>query len=185
MMRTSAAGADTGFEIEIAKSVSTCDVPRSDRGFQRVFSEAAAKPWSAGRIRYERVSEPLTSRGEPSRDRGIHLAAPIIMTGTEPQPTLTSLWELSDGTRACVIEHALTPHWEICLVSHDRVVQRHRCDTIEELMATSTALLRRGLDLLTNGFLAVGLGCRGLRSRVPGASLEVPGASLEVPGASL
>ena len=54
-----------------------------------------------------------------------------------PENELTSLWELSDGTRACVIEHAFAPHWEVCVVRQDRVVQRHRCDTIEEVIAAS------------------------------------------------
>jgi hypothetical protein len=53
---------------------------------------------------------------------------------------LTYLWELSDGTRAYVVEHAFAPRWEVCLVRRDRVVQRQRCETIEELMLASMRL---------------------------------------------
>jgi hypothetical protein len=68
---------------------------------------------------------------------GMGIATRITMARGTPENTLTSLWELADGTRACVIEHAFAPHWEVCLVRRDRVVQRHRCDSLEELMATS------------------------------------------------
>jgi hypothetical protein len=67
----------------------------------------------------------------------MRIAGRIAMARTSLQNALTSLWELSDGTRACVIEHAFAPHWEVCLVRRDRVVQRHRCDSLEELMAAS------------------------------------------------
>ena len=54
-----------------------------------------------------------------------------------PENVLTHLWELSDGTRAYVVEHAFAPRWEVCLVRRDRVVRRRRCETVEELMAAS------------------------------------------------
>jgi hypothetical protein len=53
---------------------------------------------------------------------------------------ITNLWELSDGTRACVVEHTAAPRWEVCLVGRERVLQRHRCDTIHQLMATAMGL---------------------------------------------
>jgi hypothetical protein len=62
------------------------------------------------------------------------------MSRTSLENVITSLWELSDGTRACVIEHVFDPRWEVCLIKRDRVVKRRRCDTIEELMATSMGL---------------------------------------------
>jgi hypothetical protein len=71
----------------------------------------------------------------------MHIAGGIyIMARRTPENAITSLWELSDGTRASVVEHAFAPHWEICLVRSERVVQRHRCDTIEELIAKSMGL---------------------------------------------
>jgi hypothetical protein len=60
---------------------------------------------------------------------------------------ITSLWELSDGTRACVVEHPFAPRWEICLVRRDRILQRHRCDTIQQLMATAMGLHASASDL--------------------------------------
>jgi hypothetical protein len=53
---------------------------------------------------------------------------------------ITNLWELSDGTRACVVEHPAAPRWEVCLVRSDRVLLSHRCDTIDQLMATAMNL---------------------------------------------
>jgi hypothetical protein len=60
---------------------------------------------------------------------------------------ITNLWELSDGTRACVVEHPAAPRWEVCLVRSDRVVQRHRCDTIDQLMATAIGLHAAASDI--------------------------------------
>jgi hypothetical protein len=62
------------------------------------------------------------------------------MAGKALDNVLTCLWERSDGTAACVVEHTFGPRWEVCLVRRDRVVQRHRCHTIEQLMATSMGL---------------------------------------------
>jgi len=59
------------------------------------------------------------------------------MPRTARENVLTYLWELSDGTCAYVVEHAFAPRWEVCLVRRDRVVQRQRCETIEQMMATS------------------------------------------------
>jgi hypothetical protein len=53
------------------------------------------------------------------------------------QSFLTCLWELSGGSRACVVEHPAAPHWELCVVRRGEVVTRHRCATIAELMAQS------------------------------------------------
>jgi hypothetical protein len=55
------------------------------------------------------------------------------------EPYLTCLWELSGGPRACVVEHATAPRWELCLVRHGLVVARRRCETVAELMAASLA----------------------------------------------
>ena len=52
---------------------------------------------------------------------------------------LTCLWELSEGLRACVVEHHSAPRWELCVVRRDRVVHASRCETIPELMARSLA----------------------------------------------
>jgi len=57
-----------------------------------------------------------------------------------PENVLTYLWERSDGTRACVVEHAFAPRWEVCLVRRDRVVRRERCETVEQVMAASMSL---------------------------------------------
>ena len=62
------------------------------------------------------------------------------MAGITIDNAITNLWELSDGTRACVVEHAVEPRWEVCLVRRERVVQRRRCDTIHQLMATAMGL---------------------------------------------
>ena len=62
------------------------------------------------------------------------------MAGITIDNAITNLWELSDGTRACVVEHAVEPRWEVCVVRRERVVQRHRCDTIQQLMATAMGL---------------------------------------------
>ena len=64
-------------------------------------------------------------------------AVKTVMARTGLENVLTYLWELSDGTRAYVVEHAFAPRWEVCLVRRDRVVQRQRCETIEQLMAAS------------------------------------------------
>ena len=65
---------------------------------------------------------------------------PLHMAGITIDNAITNLWELSDGTRACVVEHAVEPRWEVCLVRRERVVQRRRCDTIHQLMATAMGL---------------------------------------------
>jgi hypothetical protein len=62
------------------------------------------------------------------------------MASTNVDNVITNLWELSDGTRACLVEHASAPRWEVCVVRRDRVLQRHRCETIHQLMATSMDL---------------------------------------------
>jgi hypothetical protein len=62
------------------------------------------------------------------------------MARTNLENELTSLWELWDGTSACVVEHPVAPRWEVCLIRRDRVVQRHHCDTIEQLMTTAMGL---------------------------------------------
>jgi hypothetical protein len=62
------------------------------------------------------------------------------MTRTSLENVITALWELPDGTRACVVEHAFNPRWEVCVLKRNRVLKRRRCETIEELMATSMGL---------------------------------------------
>jgi hypothetical protein len=64
----------------------------------------------------------------------------VRMARTALENVLRYLWELSDGTRAYVIGHAFAPQWEICLVRRDRVLQRQRCETVEQLMAASMGL---------------------------------------------
>jgi hypothetical protein len=63
-----------------------------------------------------------------------------VMADSELENVLTDLWELPDGTKACVIEHPATPRWELCLVRHGEVQQRHQCSTIAELIAKAMAL---------------------------------------------
>jgi hypothetical protein len=57
----------------------------------------------------------------------------------DAQAFLTYLWELSDGTRACVVEHLSAPRWELCMVRHGHVVYVCRCETVADLMARSLA----------------------------------------------
>jgi hypothetical protein len=64
---------------------------------------------------------------------------PHESTADDSPSFLTCLWELSGGTRACVVEHPDAPRWELCLVRHGRVVSRCRSETIAELMAQSLA----------------------------------------------
>ena len=61
------------------------------------------------------------------------------MTATDPQSFLTCLWELHDGTRACVVEHRVEPRWELCIVRQGRVVRGRRYESIADLMAKSLA----------------------------------------------
>jgi hypothetical protein len=72
---------------------------------------------------------------------------PLHMASFPIDNAITNLWELSDGTRACVVEHPAAPRWEVCLVRSDRVVQRHRCDTIDQLMATAIGLHAAASDI--------------------------------------
>ena len=68
---------------------------------------------------------------------GMPIARGTPMPRSALENVLTYLWEISDGTRAYVVEHAFAPRWEVCLVRRDRVVRRRRCETVEELMAAS------------------------------------------------
>jgi hypothetical protein len=52
---------------------------------------------------------------------------------------LAWLWELSDGTKAAVIEHPAPPHWELRITKNARIVARQRCDSFAELMEASVA----------------------------------------------
>jgi hypothetical protein len=61
------------------------------------------------------------------------------MAPIDPQSFLTCLWELHDGSRACVVEHRVEPRWELCIVRQGRVVQGCRCESIADLMAKSLA----------------------------------------------
>lgn len=79
-------------------------------------------------------------------DVGIGLAVVrrVLMTDhadlpEDPPPFLTCLWELSDGLRACVVEHHSAPRWELWVTRRNRVVHVSRWDTIPELMARSLA----------------------------------------------
>lgn len=54
-----------------------------------------------------------------------------------PEPILTCLWELANGTRALVVEHSDAPRWELRLVRHGQLLQGCRCDTLADLMARS------------------------------------------------
>ncbi|HMF92834.1 MAG TPA: hypothetical protein VKE96_01005 [Vicinamibacterales bacterium] len=52
---------------------------------------------------------------------------------------LAWLWELSDGTRAAVVEHAAAPQWELRVSKNGAVVEHERCDSFPALIAASTA----------------------------------------------
>jgi hypothetical protein len=52
---------------------------------------------------------------------------------------LTCLWELSDGTRAVLLEYSHQPRSELRTVRRDCVVQQFRCDAIGDLMVRSLA----------------------------------------------
>ena len=52
---------------------------------------------------------------------------------------LVWLWELRDGTRAGVIEHAVAPRWELRLIRHKRVVHQTRYQSCDDLMTAAMA----------------------------------------------
>ena len=52
---------------------------------------------------------------------------------------LAWLWELSDGTRAAVVEHTAAPQWELQVTKNGRIVERERCESFPALIAASTA----------------------------------------------
>jgi len=45
--------------------------------------------------------------------------------------------ELSDGTRAAVVEHAVVPQWELRVTKNGVVVEHERCDSFSALIAES------------------------------------------------
>jgi hypothetical protein len=61
-------------------------------------------------------------------------------TGPNESPSvLVCLWELSNGTRAILVEHADGPRWELRIARRGRFVQGWRFERIADLMATSLA----------------------------------------------
>ena len=58
---------------------------------------------------------------------------------TSAEPVMAWLWELPDGTRAGVVEHAAPPHWELRIVKGGRVVDCERCASFSDLIAAAMA----------------------------------------------
>jgi len=58
---------------------------------------------------------------------------------TSAEPVLAWLWELPDGTRAAVVEHAAPPQWELRIVKGSRVIECERCASLSELIAAAMA----------------------------------------------
>ena len=58
---------------------------------------------------------------------------------TSAERVLTWLWELPDGTRAGVVEHAAPPRWELRIVKGDRVIARERCGSFPDRIAAAMA----------------------------------------------
>jgi len=58
---------------------------------------------------------------------------------TSADGVLAWLWELPDGTRAGVIEHATPPHWELRVIKGGQIVECERCASFPELIAASMA----------------------------------------------
>jgi hypothetical protein len=59
---------------------------------------------------------------------------------------LACLWELSDGTRAFVVEHRVAPRWELRMVRRGSVVDGRRFHALDELMAKSLAEYRAATE---------------------------------------
>ena len=57
-------------------------------------------------------------------------------TSAEP---MAWLWELPDGTKAGVVEHAAPPHWELRIVKGGRVIECERCASFADLIAAAMA----------------------------------------------
>ncbi|HJZ78131.1 MAG TPA: hypothetical protein VKE51_40670 [Vicinamibacterales bacterium] len=56
---------------------------------------------------------------------------------------LAWLWELSDGTRAEVVERTAAPQWELRVTKNGVVIEHERCDSFPALIAASTAARMR------------------------------------------
>jgi hypothetical protein len=63
-------------------------------------------------------------------------------TIVDVQQVLTNLWELHDGTTACVVMPRLEPGWELWLMRDGRLLDRQSCRSTPELIAKSTELHR-------------------------------------------
>jgi hypothetical protein len=55
------------------------------------------------------------------------------------EPVMAWLWELPDGTKAGVVEHAAPPQWELRIVKGDRVIGCERCASFSDLIAAAMA----------------------------------------------
>jgi hypothetical protein len=58
---------------------------------------------------------------------------------TSAEPVMAWLWEMSDGTRAGVVEHAAPPQWELRIVKAGRVIESERCVSFSDLIAAAMA----------------------------------------------
>lgn len=58
---------------------------------------------------------------------------------TSAEPVMAWLWELPDGTKAGVVEHAAPPHWELRIVKGGRVIECERCASFSDLIAAAMA----------------------------------------------
>ena len=58
---------------------------------------------------------------------------------TSAEPVMAWLWELPDGTKAGVVEHAAPPQWELRIVKGGRVIDCERCTSFSDLIAAAMA----------------------------------------------
>jgi hypothetical protein len=58
---------------------------------------------------------------------------------TSADAVLAWLWELPDGTKAAVVEHAAAPHWELRVLRRGQIIDRERCASFPDLITASMA----------------------------------------------